>query len=78
MNWDNIKFPSSNADILKLEDHNEGNLSINVYHTSSEIQSETILLYRRSKKTKATYEIDPLKLEEGDNSQYVYIESYSR
>ena len=65
MNWDNIKYPSSNADIQKLEDNNEGKLSINVYHTSSELQSETILLYRRSKKTKTTYEIDPLKLEEG-------------
>lgn len=28
--------------------------------------------------TKATYEIDLLKLEDGDNSHYVYITGYSR
>lgn len=73
LNWDNVKFPSSNADIQKLEDNNEGKLSINVYHIRSELQSETILLYRRSKITQATSEIDLLKLEDGDNSHYVYI-----
>ena len=64
--------------IYKLEDNNEGKLSINVYHISSELQSETILLYRRSKITKESYEIDLLKLEDGDNSHYVYIKSCSR
>ena len=68
LNWDGVKFPSSNADIQKLEDNN-------VYHISSELQSETIFLYRRSKVAKATYEIDLLKLEDGDNSHYAYIKS---
>ena len=64
----------SNADIQKLEGNNEGKLSINVYRISSELQSEPISLYRRRNITKATYEIDLLKLEEGDNSHYPNME----
>ena len=41
----------------------------------SELQSEPISLYRRREITKATYEIDLLKLEEGDHSHCVYIKS---
>ena len=74
-NWDNINFPSSNADIRKLEDHNEGHLSINVYRISSDLLSEPISLYRRSEITKATYEIDLSKLEEGDHCHYANIKS---
>jgi len=77
LNWNGVKFPSSNADIQKLEDNNEGKSSVSVFHISSELQSETILLYRRSKVAKATYEVDLLKFEDGDNSHYVYIKIYS-
>ena len=78
LNWDGVKFPSTNTDIQRLEDNNEGQLSINVYHISNELQSNTILLYRRSKVSKATHEIDLLKLEDGNNSHYVFIKNYSR
>ena len=81
INWDNVKFPSSNIDIDILEENNNGLLSVNVFYTSKELENQdSILLYRKTKVTKATHHINLLKIEdeENDKSHYVFIKDYSR
>ena len=78
LNWDNVKFPSTMRDIDRLEENNEGVISVNVYSISSELQSETILLHRKTKVAKSKHHIDLLKLEEGNKSHYVFIKDYDK
>ena len=78
LNWDNVNFPSSNIDIDTFEENNNGNIAINVYFLDDEEGKQSILLYRRSKVSKATHQINLLKLEEGNKSHYVYIKNYDR
>ena len=70
LNWDNVNFPSSNIDIDTFEENNNGNIAINVYFLDDEEGKQSILLYRRSKVSKATHQINLLKLEEGNKSHY--------
>ena len=78
LNWENINFPSSNRDIERLEENNQGRISVNVYHISDELQENTILLYRRTQVVNAEHHIDLLKLEEGNKSHYVFVKDYNR
>ena len=78
LNWEGIKFPSSNIDIDRLEENNEGLISVNVYYISQELETNTILLYRKTNIARSKFHIDLLKLEEGNKSQYVYIKNYDR
>jgi len=78
LNWEGVKFPSSNLDIERLEENNPEIISVNVYHISSELNDNSILLYRKTKVAKSKYHIDLLKLEEGNKSHYVCIKNYDR
>ncbi len=55
LNWSDITFPCSNADIDKLEDNNKKQISINVYRLN---QNNKIELERRAHITKAKYHIN--------------------
>ena len=78
LDWNGVKFPSSNLDIERLEENNDGIISVNVYHISNELNDNTILLYRKTKIAKSKFHIDLLKLEEGNKSHYVFIKNYDK
>lgn len=81
INWDNVKFPSSNIDIDILEENNQGLLSVNVFYISKELENQdSILLYRKTKATKANHHINLLKIdgEENYKSHFVFIKDYSK
>ena len=78
LNWDNVKFPSSNIDIDTFEENNKGLVSVNVYFLDEEEGKQSILLYRKTKVAKATHHIDLLKIHEGDNHHYVFVKDYNR
>ena len=78
LNWEGVKFPSSNLDIERLEENNPELISVNVYHISTELNEHSILLYRKTKVAKSKYHIDLLKLEEGNKSHYVYMKNYDK
>ena len=78
LNWDNVKMPAGNKDIERLEESNEGIISVNVYEETSFGNSEkkVITLHRRTKVYNAKYHIDLLKLYNGSNYHYVLIKDY--
>ena len=80
LNWDNVNFPTSTVDIDTFEENNKDKIAINVFY----IDNESILLYRRTKNTNATNQLNLLLLDasaeasrgsrdEGDKSHYVFI-----
>ena len=71
LNWEGVKFAPSNIDIDRLEENDEGLISVNVYHISQELDDNTILLYRKTSVGRSKFHIDLLKLEEGNKSHYV-------
>ena len=71
LNWEGVKFASSNIDNDRLEGNNEGLISVNVYYISQELDDNTILLYRKNNVGRSNFHIDLLKLEEGNKSHYV-------
>lgn len=78
LDWSNVNFPSSNADINTLENNNEGRVSVNVYHLDPDPEKKSILLYRRSTFTNATHNIDLIKLQDGNASHYIYVKDYNK
>ena len=78
LNWDNVNFPSSNVDIDTLEENNAGIVSVNVYALNEENGKESIVVYRKTEVKKATHHVDLIKLENGDDSHYVYVKDYNR
>jgi len=71
VNWEGVKFASSNIDIDRLEGNNEGLISVKVYYISQELDDNTSLLYRKTHVGRSKFHIDLLKLEEGNKSHYV-------
>ena len=74
LNWANVRFPASTVDIDTFEENNKDKIAINVFY----IENESILIYRRTKNTNTTHQINLLLLDEGDKSHYVYIKNYDR
>ena len=75
LNWDNVNFPTSNIHIDTSEENKNGNIAVNVFFFDEDEGKQSILLYRRIKVSKATHQINLLKLEEGNKSQYVYFKT---
>ena len=78
LNWDNVNFPSSDVDIDTFEENNGGKIAVNVYFLDPEEGKQSILLSRQSKVSKATHQVSLLKLEDGDDYHYVFINDYDK
>ena len=68
INWDCMKYPTGNNDITRLEETNEGIISINVYEEvgmSQDGNIKTIVLHRRTNILNAKYHIDLLRIYNG-------------
>ena len=78
LNWDNVNFPSSYADIDTFEENNGGKVAVNVYFIDPEEGKQSILLHRQTKVQRATHQIRLLKLEDGDDYHYVFIKDYDK
>ena len=78
LNWDNVNFPSSDVDIGTFEENNGGKIAVNVYFLDPEEGKRSILLYRKSKISKASHQVSLLKLEDGDDYHYVFIKDYDK
>ena len=79
INWCGINFPAGNRDIDRLEESNNGSISINVYEPGDLLNEEKVTKRKTTKVQNAKYHIDLLKIfDEKDRYHYAVIKSISR
>ena len=74
LNWDNVNFPASTVDVDTFEENNKETISVNIFY----IDNDSILLYRRTKNTNTSHQLNLLLLDEGEKSHYVFIKNYDK
>jgi hypothetical protein len=72
-----MKYPAGNRDIDRFEESNNGSISVNVYEVCDKLNSNSIILHRRTKTINAKYHINLLKIyDDAGKFHYVYIKDY--
>ena len=75
LNWEQMKYPAGNADILRFEELNSGLISVNVFEV---FQEHSIINLRRTKVRNAKHHVDLMKIESEGKSHYMFIKDLSR
>ena len=73
LNWDCVNSPAGNRDIARFEETNKGLVSINVYEIGEVLKEDKKAIERRNKVRDAKYEINLLKLQEGNDCHHVVV-----
>jgi len=79
INWNHMKYPAGNRDIDRFEESNNGVISVNVYEVCDKLNSDSIILHRRTKTINAKYHVNLLKIyDDTGKYHYVYIKDYNK
>ena len=79
INREGVKFPSGNRDIDRLEQNNDGLLSVNVFEPDDLLNSEKVIKARTTKVVNAKHHIDLLRFyDENDNCHFAIVKNLSR